>query len=458
MNVMVKLDWLKEWFSKQKPLAKGMYQYRTPPDAEERFRLHLRVEEDGYGILVINAAKVLHLNQTATEMAKMMIDEVQPEEAAQAIARRYHVKREQARTDYEELREKIFLLARTDEICPITYLDVQRIDPFKTPASAPYRMDFALTYACNNDCGHCYVGRPADFPQMGLAEWKQAIDTCWEVGIPHVTFTGGEATLSPHLRELIEYAEDVGLVTGLLTNGRKLADRAYLDGLLEAGLDHIQITLESHDQAVHDQMVCAEGAWQETVTGIRNSVDADVYLMTNTTLTDLNAPHIAATIDFIAGLGVRTVACNGLIYAGKGRDVGIGIPEADLEPIMTRVQEKAAEHDLRLIWYTPTRYCEFNPLEHDLGVKGCSAARYNMCLEPNGDVLPCQSYFQSMGNILADPWEGIWDSALANSIRNREWLPEECKECPDVEICGGGCPLYAQEGEYQCRDSQNTAG
>jgi len=81
-----------------------------------------------------------------------------------------------------------------------------------------------------------------------------------------------------------------------------------------------------------------------------------------------------------------------------------------------------------------------------------------MCVEPNGDVLPCQSYFQPLGNMLADPWESIWNSALANYIRNREWLPDMCKECPDVEICGGGCPLYAQEGEYQCRDSQNTAG
>jgi radical SAM protein with 4Fe4S-binding SPASM domain len=452
------LDRIKTWFSDEQPLAKGMYQYRTPPDAEERYRLHLRVEGDGTGILVINAAKVLHLNRTATEMAMLILEERSVDEAARHMARRYRVGRDQARADYLELQEKIDLLARTDEICPITYLDVQRIDPFQTPASAPYRMDLALTYGCNDDCGHCYVARPRDYPQLGLEDWKRVVDRCWEAGIPHITFTGGEATLSPHLRELIEHAEDVGLVTGLLTNGRRLADREYLDGLLEAGLDHIQITIESHDEAIHDEMVCAPGAWKETVAGIRNSVDADVYLMTNTTLTDLNTPGIGETLDFLAELGVRTVACNGLIYAGRGVDAGIGIPEADLEPILSRVQAKAQEHELRLIWYTPTRYCEFNPLEHDLGVKGCSAARYNMCVEPNGDVLPCQSYFEPMGNMLTDPWEKIWDSALANHIRNRDWLPDECTDCPDLEICGGGCPLYAREGEYQCRDSQNTAG
>jgi radical SAM protein with 4Fe4S-binding SPASM domain len=452
------LDKIKSWFSEEEPLSKGLYQYRSPPDAEEQFRLHLRIEEDGYGTLVINAAKVLHLNQTATEMARLLVDEAAPQEAARAIARRYRVSRKQALDDYVGLRDTILLLTQTDEVCPITYLDVQRIDPFQTPASAPYRMDLALTYRCNNACGHCYVGRDPGFPELGLEEWKQVIDRCWDAGIPHVTFTGGEATLVPHLRELVEHAEDVGMVTGLLTNGRRLSDRAYLDGLLAAGLDHIQITIESHDEAVHDQMVCAQGAWRETVEGIRNSVDADVYLMTNTTLTDLNVPGIEQTVDYIADLGVPTVACNGLIFAGKGRDVGIGIPEGDLEPILERVTARANARALRLIWYTPTRYCEFNPLEHDLGVKGCSAARYNMAVEPNGDVLPCQSYFEPMGNLLSDRWNEIWDSALARYIRDRDWLTEECKACADIEICGGGCPLYAQEGEYQCLDSQNTAG
>jgi radical SAM protein with 4Fe4S-binding SPASM domain len=452
------LDRIKAWFADEEPLPAGMYQYRSPPEAEDRYRLHLRVEADGTGILVINAAKVLHLNQSATEMAKLILEEQPADEAAAEIARRYRVSRKQANADYLALQEKIELLARTDEVCPISYLDVQRIDPFQTPTSAPYRMDLALTYACNDNCGHCYVARPRDYPQLELEQWKEVIDRCWEAGIPHICFTGGEATLSSHLPALIEHAEDVGMVTGLLTNGRRLADRAYLDSLLEAGLDHIQITIESYDAAIHDTMVCATGAWQETVQGIINSVDADVYLMTNTTLTDLNAAGIENTLEFLADLGVRSVACNGLIYAGRGVDAGIGIPEADLEPIMAGVQAVAEELDLRLIWYTPTRYCEFNPLEHDLGVKGCSAARYNMCVEPNGDVLPCQSYFEPMGNILNDPWESIWDSALANRLRNREWLPDECKDCPDLEVCGGGCPLYAKEGEYQCRDSQNTAG
>jgi radical SAM protein with 4Fe4S-binding SPASM domain len=454
---MAKLNLFKRWFSKPELLKKGIYHYRTPLDAEERFRLHLRVEEDGRGILVINAAKVLHLNQTATEWAKLIIEDLPPQEAVKTMQRRYRVAREMAQVDYDNLRDTIMTLARTDEVCPVTYLDIERIEPFETPVSAPYRMDLALTYRCDDDCLHCYVARARDHPEMSTEDWKQVIDKCWDLGIPHICFTGGEATLRDDLRELVEYAEDVGLVTGLLTNGRRLSDRAYLDSLLEAGLDHIQITIESYDEAVHDRMVGCQGAWSETVKGIQNSVDADIYLMTNTTLTDLNSADIEETIAFIAGLGVETFACNGLIYAGKGADVGIGIPEADLHPIADKIKDAAVEHSLRLIWYTPTQYCEFNPLEKELGVKGCTAAKYNMCVEPNGDVIPCQSYYQALGNILTTPWESIWQHQLSQDLRDRTWLPAKCEGCEDVAVCGGGCPLYVNEGEYLCVESQSTA-
>jgi radical SAM protein with 4Fe4S-binding SPASM domain len=427
-----------------------MYHYQTPPDAPQQFRLHLRVEQDGQGVLLINAAKMLHLNQTATEHAALILQEKTAMEAAREIARRYNVSQETARADFEELQETIGRIAQAgEEVCPVTYLDVQRIEPMSAELSAPYRMDLALTYRCQNDCPHCYVGRPRDFPEMSTEHWKRVIDRCWERGIPHLTFTGGEATLRPDLVELVQYAEDVGLITGLQTNGRRLRDRAYLDELLLAGLDHIQITLESHDPAVHDRMVGVEGAWQETVEGIKTVVDADVYMMTNTTMTTENVgatdiDGIEETIAFAASLGVPTFGCNSLIYSGAAVAVGNGIPEDELAPILDQVKEATQAHQMRLIWYTPTQYCEFDPLGMELGMKSCTAARYNMCVEPNGDVIPCQSYYVALGNILAEPWKEIWEHELARYLRNRDFMMEKCYDCPDQILCGGGCPLYAQ--------------
>lgn len=449
---------LKETFypSAPEPLGKGMFHYMTPDGAEDRFRMHLRVEDNGEGLLVINAAKVLHLNQTATEHAKLILEDKDVDTAVKEIRRRYKVPPDTARKDHERLRDTILTLAITDDICPISYLDVERIEPFDTPVSAPYRMDLALTYRCNADCGHCYVGRERDMESLSTEEWKQVIEKLWDLGIPHVVFTGGEATLYPDLAELIRHAEDVGLVSGVLTNGIKLADEHYLQELVEAGLDHIQITLESHDEKIHNGMVGAD-AWKQTVHGIKNAVATDVYTITNTTLTTLNGPDIEETIDFLAELGIQTFACNSLIYTGRGPSSGIGIPEEELEGLMVRVRDKAMSEGMRLIWYTPTQYCEFHPVELELGAKFCTAARYNMCIEPNGDAIPCQSYYSSLGNILRDDWESIWNHRDVVAIRNREWVMEKCHSCDDLPLCGGGCPLYLVNKGTLCVESSSTA-
>jgi radical SAM protein with 4Fe4S-binding SPASM domain len=86
-----------------------------------------------------------------------------------------------------------------------------------------------------------------------------------------------------------------------------------------------------------------------------------------------------------------------------------------------------------------------------------------LCIEPNGDVLPCQSYYVSSGNILLDPWEEIWNSDLLVSFRNREidpykhGLPEICWDCPDLPVCGGGCRIE-QEARGGIRVSSSAGG
>nr|HID15097.1 radical SAM protein [Anaerolineae bacterium] len=431
-----------------RPLSPGLHAYERRDGAGGRVRLHLRVEPDGCGLLVINASRVLHLNQTAVEYARLILEEVPEERAVRTIRRRYQVDVQTARTDYRRLLAQIETLVASDvSVCPIHGLDLERIDPFSVSLTAPYRMDLALTYRCNNACLHCYVARSPEHPEMDTTAWKSVLDRVWEVGIPHVCFTGGEATLRPDLVELVAYAERKGLVTGLLTNGRRLSDATYVRALVMAGLDHVQITLESHDEAVHDRMVVAPGAWRETVQGVRNAVAAGLYTTTNTTLTRENVAGIEKTVAFIASLGVPTFACNSLIYAGRGATVGTGFREGELVSVLERVREEASRHGLRLIWYTPTQYCALSPLQLELGVKACTAALYNMCVEPDGAVIPCQSYYEPLGYILRDPWEAIWNHDLARTLRERRYVSEKCRECPELPICGGGCPLYLQHEE-----------
>ena len=104
------------------------------------------------------------------------------------------------------------------------------------------------------------------------------------------------------------------------------------------------------------------------------------------------------------------------------------------------------QHHQRLVWYTPTQYCNFDPMDLDLGVKGCTAARYNMCIEPDGAVIPCQSYYFPLGSMLDDPWDSIWEHDLAIQLRNRQERQEKCISCLLFSECGGGCPLSSIYG------------
>jgi radical SAM protein with 4Fe4S-binding SPASM domain len=83
-------------------------------------------------------------------------------------------------------------------------------------------------------------------------------------------------------------------------------------------------------------------------------------------------------------------------------------------------------------------------MQLELGVKGCTAALYNMCVEPDGGAIPCQSYYHQLGNMLTDPWESIWNHPLARDLRDRRYVQEKCHTCALLQECGGGCPLSLQ--------------
>ncbi len=432
---------VKNWVMPPPDPWPGITHFRGEGEAEG-IRLHLRIEDDGSGVLIVNATKIIHLNATAAEMAELVLQQVPDEKAIATLNRRYKASKDELRRDYLDLKEKVRLLSSRDDVCPVTYLGLDRVEPFKTHGSVPYRMDLALTYECNNRCGHCYVARDTAMPSMDKARWLATIEKTWEMGIPQLIFTGGEATLHPDLATFIRKAEELGQVTGLITNGRKLADAAYLDTLLDAGLDHVQITLESHDAAVHDAMSKAPGAHAETVQAIRNVAASGMYLLTNTTISRKNVDTVHLTLDFLHELGVRNFAMNGFIHAGKGAQNPDALAEAELPAVLERVRDHADELEMSFIWYTPTQYCTCNPIDLGLGIKQCTAGRYNMCIEPNGQVIPCQSYYDALGHILDDDWKTIWNDPRLVELREHTWVDEKCATCHDLEVCGGGCPLY----------------
>ena len=397
------LEKLKPLFAPIKPLPQEILHYQTPPDAPQQYRLHLRVEEDGRGLLVINAATVLHLNQTATEYARLLIQETDEEEAARTMARRYRVNRAIARADYCRLRDHIFTLSTSTDLCPVTYLDLERVEPFSAETSAPYRVDLALTYRMDEAGTLDPEARRRVDRELTTEEWQQVLRTLWEVGVPHVCFTGGEPTQRDDLVELVRYAEELGLVTGLLTDGRRLREQEVLDGLLLAGLDHLQITLASHRPEVHDSIVGRAGAWEEAEAGLRNALAGDIYVVVHVVITPANAGSVAETVAYLAEMDVPAVALSSPLQAAAEEE------RLRLQSALEEAQEAIHEHGLTLVWDLAAPYSHVNPVEMEAGLPPEQVVRQHLYVEPDGDVLPAQGYNVVLGNLLRDSWKAIWE-------------------------------------------------
>src|SRR6266496_4228856 len=120
------------------PLA-GLHHY-TRENEEERARIHLRIDPDGAGTLIVNANRVMHLNPTAAYMAWLILEEKTKDERVRALTSRYSVSKQQAESDLSSFLFQLEELIRPDGACPIHELDLETVMPFSARPSAPYRM------------------------------------------------------------------------------------------------------------------------------------------------------------------------------------------------------------------------------------------------------------------------------------------------------------------------------
>ncbi len=438
--------WLKNFPEKEK---QQLYHFFDPQRFPEK-RIHLRYHPGKNSTMLINAQKVVYLNDSAATMAILFLKNYSDQEALAFLKKKYRASPERLLSDYRQTIKKISELISRDDICPITFMDIEKIQSFSMPLEVPLRIDLAITYQCNNNCNHCY-NRKKDTRELQSPEWKQVISKLAQIGVPHIAFTGGEPTLREDLPELIAFAEDSGIICGLISNGVRLADKEYLLRLKQAGLDYAQITLNSHIEEIHNRCAGAS-TFQDTVQGIKNCLQEKVYLITNTTINRTNQTNIEEIVDFLKSLGVKTFAMNSVINSGKARNSEFALNEDELIPILKKVRDAAVKNEMKFIWYSPTRYCELNPVELDIGIKSCTAGKYNFAIEPDGTVIPCQSLYHPVGNILTEEWEKIFNHRFLKELRNRDWKLEKCNSCQLLAICGCGCPLQIKDDSFCCPD------
>ena len=138
----------------QNKIDSGIFEY-TLSNGEFKKRIHLRVEEDGYGVLLINANQLFHFNPSATLMAHMILEKKKESEIIKQLQSTFDVKKDLALIDFNQFKTDLeHIISPLEDACPICDLNLETFAPFSKEPSAPYRMDLALTYRCNNKCIH----------------------------------------------------------------------------------------------------------------------------------------------------------------------------------------------------------------------------------------------------------------------------------------------------------------
>jgi radical SAM protein with 4Fe4S-binding SPASM domain len=398
-------------------------------------------------LLILRPNRVHYLNKTAVALLQELYnqDPVDVDGLAQGMASRYGVPPAQIEADLDRLLQSVALILDNKAGAAPA---VKRT-PFGSHHPAlPVLSEIALTYRCQNRCFFCYASAPdrgQTVPEMDTGQVKVILDKIVDQArVPTVSFTGGEPTTRPDLPELIAYARQRGLRTNLITNGLRCGVDGFAKRLAEAGLHSAQVSLEAGDAATHDDVVGLPGAFELTVQGVRNLKAAGIHTHTNTTINARNRHALLDLVDFLADMGQEYLSMNMVIRTG-GAVGADDIRYDQIAGVVLPVKERAEALGMRFVWYSPVPYCLFNTAANGLGSQGCAAADGLLSVAPDGQVLPCSSFEQGIGNLLTEEFETIWNRRSARYWRNKEFLPPGCKGCEHVGLCCGACPLYWDE-------------
>lgn len=400
-------------------------------------------------LLLLNGSRLVPLNLSWAILLANFMDRLEPftgveiaesdwtAMAAGAVAETHKTypftSKERLSDDLATMIRSLVAIARGQEpeaeVAPLT------LGEYAPEMTAPHRMDLMVSamtrggaWHCNQKCLHCYAaGQPlSDTPELTTAQWREILSKLRAANVPQVTFTGGEPTLRADLVELVEAAQ--WFVTRLNTNGRLLTPE-LCRRLYEASLDSVQVTLYSHDPAIHNALVGAEG-FDDTVAGIKNAVAAGLSVSVNTPLCSLNTDY-AAAVRFVNGLGVRYVTCSGLIPSGGAEGAesqATRLTEEQLTDVLRRAVTVAEELEMEMDFTSPGWLKEETLRSLGLTlVPSCGACLSNMAIAPDGGVIPCQSWLSSqpLGNMLTDDWDKIWQSQRCAAIRAKSAKMEQ---------------------------------
>jgi len=336
-----------------------------------------------------------------------------------------------------------------------------------SPAPRPYTLVAELTYRCPLRCVYC--SNPIDFArtrkELSTGDWRRAFSDAASLGVVQLHLSGGEPMLRDDLCELIAHARACDLYTNLITGGT-LIDEDKLRGFREAGLEHIQLSIQGASPEAAEK-VAGVRSHQKKLEVARLVTAMGFPFTLNVVIHRLNIGEVPALIDLALELGAqRLELANTQFYAWGAVNRGALMPTGEQYQRAQGVAVDAiAKHRGRLeIAFVQNDYLSGEP-------KPCMGGwgRSYMCINPVGEVLPCHAAkvipgleFESVRERnLADIWR---DSPGLNTFRGDTWMLEPCRSCERKDVDFGGCRCQAfmlagnaSEADPICRLSPHRA-
>lgn len=188
------------------------------------------------------------------------------------------------------------------------------------------RLEFHISYECNNHCLFCSETRELEGPEAGYVETEKifkALEICRIRGYEHLTLTGGEPTGHPDIIPILEKAKSLGYVIYIGTNGSRTADKNFA-GELAGWVDEISFSLHGPDANTHDSITGRPGSFEGILSSIRNLAGTDkgkIKGFANIVAIRHNADRLRYTIKLLSGLPfIRQVMISNAAPEGRAEE------------------------------------------------------------------------------------------------------------------------------------------
>jgi pyrroloquinoline quinone biosynthesis protein E len=316
----------------------------------------------------------------------------------------------------------------------------------KSKITPPRWLLAELTYACPLQCPYC--SNPIDYSkyssELTTEEWKRVLSEARKMGAVQLGFSGGEPLTRKDLVELVEHARQLGYYINLITSGYGMTEEKIVR-LKEAGLDHIQVSIQASTQELNDHIAGTESFLHKQE--IARLVKRHGYPMVLCVV--IHRENIHQMPDILAmaeQLGADYLELANTQYYGwahANRDLLMPTREQfeQAEAIAQAFKEKVAGR--MKIYYVVPDYYEDRP-------KACMNGWGTtfLTIAPDGVALPCHSARELPGldcpNVKDASIEQIWNESRAfNFFRGDEWMKEPCRSCDEKEKDHGGCRCQA---------------